>query len=80
MISSDRYTCTHYLVGQLMLSIKHWTLNFFVAFAVFEFFCVLCFSFGSGYISCKAYDDGLSFRNTDNEYGIYDSSWLVTFN
>ena len=46
---------------------------FFVAFAVLEFFCVLCFSFGSRYTSCKTYD-------TDSRCGICESSWLGTFN
>ena len=70
---TDRNNCTHYLVGRLILGNKHWTLIFFCAFAVLEFFCVLCFSFGSRHTSCKTYD-------TDSRCGICESSWLGTFN
>ena len=49
-----------------------------MAFAVLEFFAFCVFSFGSGYTSCKAYDDGLGFKDTSDKYGICESSWLVT--
>ena len=41
-------------------------------------FCV--FHFGLVHISCKAYDDGLNFRNNDDKYGICDEIRLTSNN
>ena len=49
-------------------------IDFFLLLLLYwNFFCVLCFSFGSRHTSCKTYD-------TDSRCGICESSWLGTFN
>ena len=56
-------------------------INFFYGFCYMRIFFEFCvFSFGSVYTSCKAYDDSLSFRDTDDKYGICDEIKLTSNN